>query len=93
MQFCTHTCVLCDGGGLAFAIVSYCEDADVIIDARLQTIHGVGIPGRLHKVLEDGYTVARSHHRNVVTSNSSGVNGTPCEANRGVGDIDKVEVC
>lgn len=88
-----HTCLLCDGGGLALAFLSHCDDADVIVDARLQAIHGVGIPGRLHKVLKNGYTITRSHHRDAVTSYSSGVNGTPCEANRGISDIDKVEVC
>lgn len=93
VQFCTHTCLLSDGGGLALAIPSYCDDADVVVDTRLQAIHSVGIPGRLHKVIKDGYTIARSHHSDVVTSYCSGVNRTPCEADRGVGDIDKVEVC
>lgn len=85
--------MLCDGGWLTFAISGYCADADVVDNARLQAMHSVGVLGRLNKVLEDGYAVARSHHRDVVTSNSSGVNRTPCEANCGIGDIDKVEVC
>lgn len=85
--------MLCDGGGLALAVISYCDDAYVVVNARLQAMHGVGIPGGLYKVLEDGYTIARCHHRDAVPNYSSGVNRTPCEANRGVGDIDKVEVC
>lgn len=90
---CTHTCLLRDDGGLALAILSNCDDADIVVDARLQAIHSVGAPGRLHKVFKDGYAIARSHHSDAVTGYSSGVNRTPCKANCGVSDIDKVEVC
>lgn len=85
--------MLCDGSGRALAVFTHCDDANFVVDARLQTSNSVGIRGRLHKVLKDGYTIARSRHRDAVTSYNSGVNRTPCEANCGVSDVDKVEVC
>lgn len=87
-----RTRLLCDGRGLTLAVSRDGDDADVILDAGLETVNRVEAPRGLHEVLEDGDALTGGHHSDTVPRHRRGVNGTPGETDGGVGDVNKVKL-
>lgn len=81
------TCLLSEGGGLALAGVRHRDHADVVVDARLQAVHGVLAGRRLDKVLEEGNALAGRCDGDLVARDGGGVEGQPAEADAGVAHV------
>lgn len=88
----TLTGLLSECGGFALAILRHGDDADVIVNARFQSVDCVMTRRGLHHVFKDGYTLASCNHGDPVASDGGGVDRCPAEADRGVAHILKAEV-
>lgn len=92
MQSLELTCLLNECSWLALSIVRQSDDTKLIIDTRLKPIHGVVVGCRQNRVLKDGYTLARSHHGDLITCDGCGVERRPVETDGGVTDVLEGEV-
>lgn len=81
------TCLLSEGGGLALAVVRHRDHADVVVDARLQAVHGVLAGRGQDKVLEEGNALTSRCDRDLVACDGGGVERRPAEADAGVAHV------
>lgn len=81
------TCLLSEGGGLALAVFRHGDHADVVVDARLQAVHGVLAGRGQDKVLGDGDALAHRRDGDLVARDGGGVEGRPPEADAGVAHV------
>lgn len=85
--------VLSDDDGFALAVLRHSDHADVIVDARLQSVDSILTSRWQNNVFEDGHALAGRYHHDPVTGDGCGVERRPEEANGGVAHVLKCEVC
>lgn len=81
------TCLLGEGGRLALAVVCHRDHTDVVVDARLQAVHGVLAGRRQDKVLRDGNTLTSRCDGDLVARDGGGVEGRPSKTDAGVAHV------
>lgn len=64
--FIIITSLLRECGRLALSTLCHGDDWDVIVDAGLQSVHGVVPGGGLHHVLEYGHALPGCHYSDTV---------------------------
>lgn len=69
----TLTGLLGERGGLALAILRHSDHADVVVDARFQSVDCIMTSGWQDKLFRDGDALASGNHYDLVTSNGCGV--------------------